>query len=211
MKCIVCSQRKGKRSCPAKTGLICAQCCGEKRILEIDCPESCEYLKAGRTYEAQAQRMRHLYSTDPAKMERRRRAYAEFEDFVMGLELFLADERRSSRELRDGDVAEALDLILATLRTEEKGIIYERVSNDLGIDTLRRRLMEYIGSHMNPPDGAGERMRRSQVMECLEVIRDILQSHMQAGGPAYVDFLARLMPRSSRISGSGQSLIVPGR
>ena len=30
-RCVYCQQRKGKRSCPALTGLICSQCCGEHR------------------------------------------------------------------------------------------------------------------------------------------------------------------------------------
>jgi hypothetical protein len=213
MKCILCNQRKGKRSCPAKGALICAQCCGEKRILEIECPETCEYLKVGRSHEAHTQRMRHLYTADPAKMDKRRKVFSQFEDFIARMELFLADERRSSRDLADKDVAEAMDLILEAMRTEEKGIIYERVSSDLRVDSLRRRLKEVVEARLNPQEGSAERMRRSQVIECLEVIRDILESHMVAGpsGIGYVDFLARLMPRTPRISDSGPSLIIPGR
>jgi hypothetical protein len=213
MKCPLCSQRKAKRACPAKNAAICPQCCGEKRILEIDCPESCEFLKIGRSHESHSQRARHLFTTDPVRLEKRRRVYTEHEAVIGHLEYFLADERRLSRELRDKDVAEAIDLLLATMRTEEKGILYERVSNDLVVDGIRRRLKEVLDSHMNPEEGTEERLRTGQAIQCLEVIREVLDSHMQAG-PAelsYVDFLARIMPRKDRSAASGSSIIIPGR
>src|SRR5262245_36849038 len=50
--CPLCSERAGKRYCPAKETQICAVCCGTKREIEIDCPSSCTYLKASRNYEA---------------------------------------------------------------------------------------------------------------------------------------------------------------
>ncbi len=213
MKCPLCGQRKGKRACPAKNASICAHCCGEKRILEIDCPESCEFLQIGRTHESRAQRTRHLFTADPAKLEKRRRVYTDYQNVVAHIETFLAEERRLSRDLSDKDVAEAIDLLLATLRTEEKGILYERVSSDLSIDGLRRRLKEVLDSHLNPAEEAGERLRVSQVIECLEVIREVVASHMEAGSSelSYVDFLARLMPRKERSAASGSSIIIPGR
>ncbi len=213
MKCSLCNQRKGKRACPAKDSAICPQCCGEKRILEIDCPESCEFLQVGRSHESHSQRMRHLFTADPVRLEKRRRVYTNYQAVVAHIESFLAEERRLTRDLGDKDVAEALDLLLATLRTEEKGILYERVSSDLRVDGIRRRLKEVLDPHMNPSEGGAERLRVSQAIECLEVIREVLTSHIEAGPSelSYVDFLARLMPRSDRSASSGSSIIIPGR
>src|SRR5262249_7178472 len=50
-RCPLCSQRSAKRFCPAKGTSICAVCCGPKREVEIDCPASCTYLQAGRSYD----------------------------------------------------------------------------------------------------------------------------------------------------------------
>jgi hypothetical protein len=213
MRCVLCDRRKGKRSCPAKSAVICAQCCGEKRILEIDCPESCEYLRIGRNHEAHSQRLRHLVTPDAAKMEKRRRVFAEFEEVVAQLEYFLAEERHSVRDLKDRDVAEALDLLLATLRTEANGILYERVSNDLRVDSLRRRMKELLDRHLEPREEGQKRLRLSDAIDCLEAVREILASHMEAGPAAmsYVDFLARMLPRRNTIASSGSSLIIPGR
>lgn len=45
MQCAYCSQRKGKRECPA-LGSICSSCCGKHRRKEVQCPADCAYLPA---------------------------------------------------------------------------------------------------------------------------------------------------------------------
>ena len=50
-QCAYCTQRKGKRPCPAMAGLICSQCCGEHRIVRIPCPADCVYLESGSEYQ----------------------------------------------------------------------------------------------------------------------------------------------------------------
>ena len=42
--CLYCSQRKGKRTCPALGGEICQLCCGKHRLAEIACPPDCRWL-----------------------------------------------------------------------------------------------------------------------------------------------------------------------
>ena len=42
--CLHCEHRKGKRSCPALAGAICATCCGQHRLRDIDCPTGCVHL-----------------------------------------------------------------------------------------------------------------------------------------------------------------------
>lgn len=49
-KCISCNKKKGKRKCPALSGLICTECCGTKRLKEINCPPDCTYLKEAQLY-----------------------------------------------------------------------------------------------------------------------------------------------------------------
>jgi hypothetical protein len=49
--CVYCTQRKGKRSCPALKGLICSACCGEHRLTRISCPNDCIYLDSGSDYQ----------------------------------------------------------------------------------------------------------------------------------------------------------------
>ncbi len=49
--CVYCHERKGKRACPALSGLICSQCCGEHRMTRIACPSDCQYLDSSSDYQ----------------------------------------------------------------------------------------------------------------------------------------------------------------
>ena len=204
MKCGLCDLRKAKRSCPAKHALICAQCCGEKRVLEIDCPESCPYLIAGRKKEVEdyAKRIRSL---DPAVRERNQRIFQDHQDVIARLEYALAGERISSRDLLDRDVAKAVDVLLDTYKTEEKGVLYEKSSEDLRVEPLRRELRKIIESLRNPVGSEGTgivdpqstRLQLSVAIDCLECIRSIAAAYREDrhSPSGYVDFLARVLPR----------------
>ncbi|MCI0486706.1 MAG: hypothetical protein L0229_08910, partial [Blastocatellia bacterium] len=46
--CIRCRKRSGKRFCPALRTKICAVCCAQERMIDLACPESCQYLQEAR-------------------------------------------------------------------------------------------------------------------------------------------------------------------
>ncbi len=213
MKCVVCGERKGKRACPAKRTLICAQCCGEKRVLEIDCPESCEYLKAGRQREASNNFQRHLRPSDPATARKYQYVLTNLENVISSLEYVIGEERRSSRYLTDKIAAEAVDLLLQTLQTEDKGVLYERTSNNLEVEALRRRLRDTLASHRAPQEPGQMALKLGDAIACMELIRVVLAGHISSGtaSTGYVDFLARMLPARSRVESGGSSLIIPGR
>ena len=50
-KCVYCGARKGKRPCPALSGLLCSQCCGEHRMIRIACHTDCVYLDENSEYQ----------------------------------------------------------------------------------------------------------------------------------------------------------------
>jgi hypothetical protein len=214
MKCVLCDQRKAKRFCPAKNALICAQCCGEKRVLEIDCPENCTYLKAGRERDGEdyAKRIRNL---DGPAQERNKKVLQDHQSAVAHLEYTLARERMLSRDLTDEDVARAVDILLETYRTEDKGILYEKTSDDLRIESLRRELRKVIESLRNPEgeqnkgivDPKSTRLQLGAAIECLEFIRSLVTVYMEdrRAATGYIDFLARVIPREEKRS----SLIMP--
>jgi hypothetical protein len=213
MKCVLCDQKKAKRFCPAKNAWICAQCCGEKRVLEIDCPESCAYLKTGRERDAEdyAKRIRSLGAET---QERNQRVLQNHQNVVAHLEYTLSRERLSSRDLTDKDVAEAVRVLLETYETEHKGVLYEKTSDDLRIEALRRELRKVIESFRNPEgegskgivDPKSTRLQLGAAMECLEFIRSMVSAYMgeRRSGTGYVDFLARVIPHEEKRS----SLIV---
>ncbi len=220
MKCIVCGQRKGKRSCPAKGALICAQCCGEKRVLEINCPETCGYLAEGRSRESAQQHMRHL---PPDGLARYERVISRFGGFLAHVEWVIGDERRLSRDLKDRDVAEALDLVLKTLRTEDKGILYEQTSSDLRVEGARRRIAEAVEQERHPDQARNdayslsngpESVKLADAIECLEFLKAVVDSHITkraSSSLSYVDLMYRMLPRDQAVGDAAPSIIIPGR
>jgi hypothetical protein len=207
MKCGLCDLRKAKRHCPARNGLICAQCCGEKRVLEVDCPETCHYLIAGREREVEdyARRVRSL---DPAVRERNSRIFQDHQDVLAHMEYVIARERILSRDLMDGDVARALDVLLETYKTEDKGVLYEQTSEDLRVEPLRRELRMAVESLRNPEgreetgivDPQSTRLPLKVAIQCLECIRSIVAAFQadRKSSSGYVDFLARVIPRKEK-------------
>jgi hypothetical protein len=214
MKCILCEQRKAKRSCPARDTQICAQCCGEKRVLEIDCPESCQYLIEGREWEAEDYRKR-IQNLDQATLEKNRRVLREHQDVIAHLEYAISRQRILSRDLSDKDVEQAVDILLENYRTEDKGLLYEKNSDDLRVDSLRRELREIIESYRNPEgeeeigivDPKNTRLHLGAAIECLEFIRSLAMAYLKdrSSSSGYVDFLARIVPREEKRS----SILMP--
>jgi hypothetical protein len=200
MKCVLCSQRKAKRFCPAKNNQICPQCCGAKRVLEIDCPESCEHLKAGRERESEdyGKRLRIVHS---AANEDVRKALIENQKVIAHLEYALAQERRRSRFLADKDVKQALELLLENYETENKGVLYEKISDNLEVESLRREMRAIIESYRHPNvekrgivDPPSERLLLGSAIGCLTLLKMIVSAYMEAKH-CYVDFLLRITPR----------------
>ncbi len=214
MKCLLCDKRKAKRQCPASNALICPQCCGEKRVLEIDCPESCEYLRSGRERET-ADYAKRLRSMDESARERNLKVLMNHQNVVSHLEHTLARERLQLRDLTDAEVAEALKILLDNYRTEDKGVLYDRTSEDLRIDYLRRELKDVIEAHRNPKgerqkgvvDPKDERLQLSEAIECLEFMQSAIATYMKErhSGAGYVEFLARITPREDE----SPSIVMP--
>jgi hypothetical protein len=209
MKCAACEHKKGKRNCPAKNALICASCCGEKRVLEIPCPESCDYLKAGRERES-AEYAKLLRSLDPQSQARNEQVFHNHIDVLGRMEYAIAHARFLSRELMDNDAIQAVDLVLENYRTEAKGVLYEKTSENLRVESLRRELREVMESLRNPrqeedPAVVSTQDRRLSLADaviCLECIRSLMGAFKTEGrsDSAYVDFLARFFPREENRS-----------
>jgi hypothetical protein len=214
MKCVLCERKKAKRFCPAKNLQICALCCGTKRILEIDCPETCGYLSAGRKRETEDYQKR-LQKMDFSKQAKCRKALSQYQDVIAHLEYAISRERLLSRDLKDKDVARAVDVLLDTYRTEDKGILYEKTLEDFRIEPLRHELRKIIESRRNPDKTEGHGVANPQTsrltldgaMECLEFIRTLIEIYVEdrSSVSGYVDFLARVTPRAEAKS----SIILP--
>jgi hypothetical protein len=198
-RCPLCSDRPGKRYCPAKADQICAVCCGTKREVEIDCPSSCPHLIAGRSYEAEKR------IPDP-ELAQKVEKYSN--DFVYRYAPILD---AISRSVVDNDVVEVYKSLSATMRTLSSGIYYETLPDGPVRISLFRRLKAQLDELMQPSANADKRILK--VTEAVDVL-DFLTVAVQANSSVrpksrrYLDWLAQmsgLSPAAEQTSG----LILP--
>ncbi len=205
--CPLCSERSGKRYCPAKETLICAVCCGTKREIEIDCPSSCSYLIAGSTYEAEKR-------VPDAEVAARIQKYGDefVEQFFTILDLLSAtvlEERSQSPWLVDNDVIEVYKALSATMKTLSSGIYYETLP-DLPVRlSLYRRLKTVLDGLMQPDPNIDRRSLKvseaSDVLEFLTIAAEV-NSTIRPKSRRYLDMLSRMAGRSAAES---SGLILP--
>jgi hypothetical protein len=196
MKCVVCGKVKGKRHCPAKNALICATCCGEKRVLEIPCPENCQYLSSGLSYQTLKKRVSKLQQQDDPFQ--RRKYYEVHEQFghILGqLEEAIILYSRGLRSLRDEQVRDAVKLVRETYLTEQKGVIYEHTSTDPLVNALARDIMKACEEHRQIKEGEPF-LRTGDALACLDVLLADVEYHLgkKPGEDTYLSFIKRSRP-----------------
>ena len=208
-RCPLCSERSGKRYCPAKGSQICAVCCGTKREVEIDCPASCPHLIAGRSYEAEKR------VPDP-ELARRVEKYSN--DFVYkyspildAISRSVVEERVQSPWLVDNDVIEVYKSLASTMKTLSSGIYYESLPEGSVRISLFKRLKTQLDELMQPsPSAARRALKVSEAVDVLDFLSFAAQanSSVRPKSRRYLDWLTSmsgLTPSTEQSSG----LILP--
>ena len=206
--CPLCTTGAAKRYCPAKQAHICALCCGTKREIEIDCPSSCTYLKASRSYEAEKPVI------EPELIARMRKYDNNFLDryhhVLAAVNAAVTDERMSSPWLVDQDVIEVYKALTTTMRTLSSGIYYESVPDGPVRLALFRRLKDAFDSLMTPDTSTAQPiLKASEAVDVLEFITFVAQmnSSVRPRSRRYLDWLSETFgyPQPQQSSG----LILP--
>jgi hypothetical protein len=207
--CPLCSTRPGKRYCPAKETQICAVCCGTKREIEIDCPSSCAYLKASRSYEADKP------IVEPELVEQLRKydnSFIERHNHVLNaINAGIVEERLASPWLVDKDVIEVFKALAATMRTLSSGIYYESLPEGTVRLSLFRRLKAVIEELMKPDNAptAHPILKPSEAVAVLDFVTFAAQmnSSIRPRSRRYLDWLSETFgyPQPQQSSG----LIIP--
>jgi hypothetical protein len=206
--CPLCSSRPGKRYCPAKDAQICAVCCGTKREVEIDCPSSCGYLKASRSYEAEKPVIEpELIS----KIRKYDNTFVQRFHFVLAMvNVAVMEERMTSEWLVDRDVIEVYKALTATMRTLSSGIYYESLPEGTVQLALFRRLKKVFDELMQP-DPAAEHpvLKASEAVQVMDFLTFAAQmnSSPRPRTRRYLDWIAETFgsPQTQQSSG----LIIP--
>jgi hypothetical protein len=183
-------------------------CCGTKREIEIDCPSTCNYLKASRSYEAEKP------TIDPelvAKIRKYDNSFVQRFNFVlMTVNQAVLEERLSSSWLVDRDVIEVYKALAATMRTLSSGIYYESLPEGTVRLSLFRRLKNAFDELMKPdPAAAHSVLKASEAVDVLDflVFAGQMNSSTRPRTRRYLDWIADTFgyPQAQQSSG----LIIP--
>jgi hypothetical protein len=210
VKCFECNQRKAKRACPALGRGICAQCCGEKRVIEIPCPTDCVYLAAGATHQ-------HLKSflafiQDEPDPNRRRKFLDTMDrlpELIFLLEGVLVGYARDLRAFTDREAADAVGLALETYRTESRGVLYENRAPNPLTQGLVRELRSFLEDLRERARRKAVAFRLSDVIDSLDLLhaRADFFTRTSAGPRAFLDFTAKNHPEIERDEKRGGIII----
>lgn len=205
--CPLCSERAGKRYCPAKEVQICAVCCGTKREIEIDCPSTCVHLKAARLYEAEKR------TPDPelaAKVQKYDDEFLyQFSPILDAISRAVVEERVESPWLVDNDVIEVYKALSATMKTLSSGIYYESLPEGPVRIALFRRLKTRIDELLQP-NAERRALKISEAVDILDFLSFAAQvnSSVRPKSRRYLDWLTSMAGAQSAAAQSS-GLIIP--
>jgi hypothetical protein len=206
--CPLCSSRSAKRYCPAVAEPICPVCCGTKREVEIDCPSSCAYLKASRSYESEKP------IPDPevaAKVHNYDERFFERYHLILdNVTRTIIEEHVASRDLVDSDVIRVFDALKTTMKALSSGIYYESLPEGLVRQSLFRRLKELFDELMQPdPSGLRAVLKVTEVIDVIDFLTVVAQanSSVRSRSRRYLDWITEKFSDGLQTQSSG--IILP--
>lgn len=211
MTCPSCGRRKGRRDCPALRASICTICCGTKRLVEINCPDTCVHLTTAREHPAavvKKQQERDVAALLPTINHLTERQHQLF--FLIH-SVIARHKPEGFNRLLDEDVAQATAAVAATLETAGKGVLYEHTPASIPAQRLAKditAMLAEVRSH-------GTKLYDGEVAIALRAIeRGARETHkQQADDTAYLSLLGRLLHVRSQPAGeepkAASSLILP--
>ena len=192
--CPLCRERKGKRACPARGALICAQCCGAKRRVEIDCPEDCTYLTgahAGGWEGRETERRRDLRRLAPSVQ-----ALSEPQAELLFLALAgVVAIRARRRDLDDRLLLDAVQALRKTVETRVSGLLYEHPPTDARAIAVMAELQGLF--EVQEPDRVARAPSDTDLLAVLTaLVGSLLETQRETASPhAFLDTAVRLTGR----------------
>jgi hypothetical protein len=152
-------------------------------MLELACPESCQYLRSARAQAVLRERELQEKEMAAAAAEARFLPEANIERRLMPL-LYAIDgaivgvQRESFRDLEDLDVVAGVENAIKNLETESTGLIYEHPTSSRRVQAVSdkiRSLFEDLVKDANQKD----RITRSDMIAALKYVRFRAASHLR--------------------------------
>jgi hypothetical protein len=185
-------------------------CCGEKRGVEINCPLDCPYYVEGQKYQQEKITKQRLKKEGAEPYIRRAELYNKNPEIFAKIELALAALFRMDGKLTNEEVAEALGLVIRTLDTEKKGILYEYRSENKVVNELSARMLDILREYTDRTQVGRGRVSlddaREVVEEFLKEIRFYIE--IDSNPQSYLIHVSRYHPENPGTAHSSGNLIM---
>ena len=199
--CPRCNKRSAKRYCPALRTKICAVCCAEDRMMELACPESCQYLRDARAQAAEREselRMKEVAEGRP-KPEVSRRLLPALYAIDIGIAGARRDKKFALGNLDDREILAAVEITIKNLETEESGLIYEHHASSVRVEETGRRIRASLDEIIKETQGEN-RLSRGDLIKALNFARDSIGIHIRrkesdhASPRSYIRYISLFIP-----------------
>jgi hypothetical protein len=187
-KCISCNSRKGKRNCPALASLICSQCCGAKKVKEIDCPEDCFYMGNSQQYFTDRKEAQQI-----SDFERQMKKIIGSEENYLGIlqniEFAIYKVYREKGNITDKNVETALDYLIEMGKTQ-----LDLTSNFLTkLPKNVQNIVDAINAILGKQDELTKRKEQLiDILRCIYRILDSVRTHYDPKNDcSYLDFIGQ--------------------
>ena len=145
-------------------------------MIELACPESCQYLQDAR--EQAMEREQTLRMKELAEEGKMRHNIEQ--PVLVGLSLLFdiiaQIHREKVRDLKDADIAMAIDNVIKNLETEESGLIYEHHAASPRIDEIGRHIRESLDRPVDQ-QFSREFIRRGDKLKALKLMLGDVEAH----------------------------------
>lgn len=189
-KCCSCDSRKGKRNCPALGGVICSQCCGNKKEKEIACPHNCFYLGTSKKYFAERQESEKIsnFERDLKLLPNDENRHLEM---LQNIESGIHHLYKEKGDIRDSDVEGALEYFIETGKARfdlPSKIPAELPPNIQAIADTVEKILNFRESL------SGEREELMTKLACIRRILDSVRTHFNPrNSQSYLEFAGQFL------------------
>ena len=167
------------------------------------CPESCSYLRDAQVRASQLNG--ELRSRDRALDRAITAATQRSLPLVFVVQGAILDAYRGIkgqplRGLKDSEILEAVENAIKNLETQDSGLIYEHQAPPR-VDALSRGIREALDG-INERTPAESRLRRSELLKLLELMRAWIDAHMRNGEEdnSYLRHISLFIPWPSELA-----------
>ena len=204
----MCGGGKAKRQCPALGRGICPTCCGTKRLVEIDCPPSCGWLKAARAHPHAAQQRQQEQDAGLVVPLIRGLDDGGYAVLMACLPAAVACRSTMDPPPLDSDLQLAAAALAATAETAMRGVLYEHPADT----PVAARLARAMSAPLAEAAEAGVKRLDASTAAAMRRVEEAVKEFRRSGQTtpdAYFAFLARVLKPRLADAQTGQPL-APG-